>query len=237
MGSPSTGFSPPKTVRPMPSSPTLPSGPAIDPVDGQQTGEAACPHAAAVMGKEIPVSLFGLHDAVLVGLVELALRVAELHHDVASVATGFAVEVVVDVADLEELSGLAAGAFVEENTGFGDGVASVGGKCVEPGLVPVPEMRADEVALAVVVPERAAIISTTLGGHAMKRSPRARRVGCRRHEIAFLGSTEVNPEFPVVVSDGAGPDSARVTVHAVLVQIELSRTEAQCVRTALRSQP
>ena len=76
--------------------------PAIDPRYGQQAGGASFPGAVAVVGEEIPVAFLRLHDAALVGLVEVGLRVAELpffgvgagdafralHHDVAAVAAG-----------------------------------------------------------------------------------------------------------------------------------------------------
>ncbi len=74
-----------------------------------------------MMGEKIPVTGLGLHDASLVWLVELALGMTEaallrigtcdvlraLHHHVPPSVREFAVEVIVGVANLEELVGFA----------------------------------------------------------------------------------------------------------------------------------
>jgi hypothetical protein len=48
-----------------------------------------------------------------------------LHRHVATAIADFAEEVIVGVANLEELVGLAARAFIDENSGLGDEIAGV----------------------------------------------------------------------------------------------------------------
>ena len=84
---------------------------------------------------------------------------------------------------------------------------------------------ADEIALAIIVPEGAAVVPAFGIPDLVQRFPGAGGVGGGGHEEAFVGGAEVDPEFAIVVADGAGPDAFAVAVHLVPVELGADRGE------------
>src|SRR6185436_13482210 len=101
------------------------------------------------------------------------------HDDTRSILH-FAEDVVVGAFDLEELVRLAVPALVDLGAGTLDEVLAVGRELPDVGPAVVGEIRADEIALAVVIPERAAIVPSSAFHHRVQRLPwplRARGAG------------------------------------------------------------
>ena len=68
--------------------------------------------------------------------------------------------------------------------------------------------------LSVIVKKRTTIIPSSFCFQAMQRLPRTCNFSSCRHKIAFIGRTEINIKFPLMVADSSCPNTSPIAVHA-----------------------
>lgn len=184
------------------------------------------------MREPMPAAIFSLHQPALirffrppVGVVELldfGVRAGDVgrafHHHHATLGFDFAEQVVIDAVEFVELVCLAASRLMNDLIRLRNQIAAIGRQLPQMDFIAVAKIGADQISLAIVVPERTTIVPARRAQHRVQRFPRTGDFPCRRHEVTLVGRAEINPEFLIVIPDGPGPDAFAVAVHPVPVQ-------------------
>src|ERR1017187_1335297 len=72
-----------------------------------------------------------------------------------------------------------------------------------------------QIAFAIVVPERTWVIPACCRDDSFYRRPRAFGTACRGHVDSAIRRSKIHPEPPSMITNGAGPNSSSIAVHAI----------------------